>query len=140
MLALLVAGTTGGVDDPNREGIEIDEREDVEETGEGIAVTLVVVVDAFSAVELVVLVVGANKFDIVGECFLLDEVAEVFAALPPGDVAEGEEAIDRFAFGDVDVEGILLFTVEDATEDGALPFGIVAVVLVVWPLFCSDPT
>lgn len=128
---------TGGVDDPNRDGIEIDEREEVDETGEGIAVTLFV-----AAGTTVVLVVGANKFDIVGECFLLEEVV-VAATLTStiGDVAEGDEAIDCFTFGednDVDVlalvEGILLFTVEDVTEDGTLPFGIVAVVLVVWPL------
>lgn len=136
---------TGGVDDPNRDGIEIDERDEVDETGEGIAVTLLV--DTGTEVELVeLLVVGANKFDIVGECFLLETVVVVFEP-PLGDVAEGDEAIDCFAFGEdsdvavlVLVEGILLFTVVDATEDGALPFGIVAVVLVVWPLFCSDPT
>lgn len=141
-MALLVGGMTGGVDDPNRDGIEIDEREEVDETGEGIAVTLVV--EADTAVELDVLVVGANKFDIVGKCFLLDEVVVVFATpeLPLGDVAEGDEAIDCFAFGEesavdvlVHVEGILLFTVVDATDDGVLPFGMVAVVLVVWPLF-----
>jgi hypothetical protein len=136
-MALLVGGMTGGVDDPNREGIEIDEREEVDETGEGIAVTLLV--DTGTVVELVVLVVGANKFDIVGECFLLEAVVVVFAP-PLGDVA-----IDCFAFGedrdvDVLVEGILLFTVVDATEEGVLPFGIVAVELVVWPLFCSEPT
>lgn len=139
--AMLVGGMTGGVDDPNREGIEIDEREDVDETGEGIAVTLLV---ETGTVVVVLLVVGANKFDIVGECFLLEAVVVVFEP-PLGDVAEGDEAIDCFAFGEdndvavlVLVEGILLFTVVDAT--GALPFGIVAVALVVWPLFCSDPT
>lgn len=140
-VALLVGVITGGVEDPNRDGIEIDEREEVDETGEGIAVTLVVV-DTGTVLELVVLVVGANKFDIVGECFLLEAIVVVVFATELGDVAEGDEAIDCFAFGedsDVDVlvlvEGILLFTVVDA-----FPFGMVAVVLVVWPLFCSDPT
>lgn len=62
------AGTTGGVEDPNRDGIEIDDSDDVEETGEGIAVTLV---DNPLLDVVFVLVVGANKFDIVGEFFLL---------------------------------------------------------------------
>lgn len=136
IFALLVGVTTGGVDDPNRDGIEIDESDEVDETGEGIAVTLVV---GAGTEEFVVLAVGANKFDIVGECFLLDAVVIVFAIVVPGDVADGDEIC--FAFGEdsdvdvlVQVEGILLlFTVVDATD--AFPFGIAAVVLVVWPLF-----
>lgn len=60
----LDVGCTGGVDDPSLEGIEIDDREDVEETGDGTAVTPLLDV-------VVVLDVGASKFDIVGECFLL---------------------------------------------------------------------
>lgn len=34
--------TTGGVDEPNLDGIDIDDSEDVDETGDGIAITLVV--------------------------------------------------------------------------------------------------
>ena len=67
-MALDAAGTTGGVDEPNREGIEIDESEDVDETGDGIAVALV---DTPLLDVVFVLEVGASKFDIVGECFLL---------------------------------------------------------------------
>ncbi len=74
-MALLVGGITGGVDDPSREGIEIDDREDVDETGDGIAVTETLVVDTVTE-EPVVLPVGANKFEMVGECFLLDVVVE----------------------------------------------------------------
>lgn len=142
LLLLLIAGATGGVEEPNRDGIDIDESEEVEETGEGTAVTLAV--DAAT-----VLVVGANKFDIVGECFLLDGVELTFAAVPLGDISIGVEAIVCLTFGDdnvVDVlelvEGILLllFTV-DPVEDDVFPFGIVAVAFVDWPLlFCSDPT
>lgn len=62
--ALLVTGTTGGVDDPSLDGIEIDDRDDVDETGDGIAVTPLLDV-------VFVLDVGASKFDIVGEFFLL---------------------------------------------------------------------
>lgn len=143
LLLLILADTTGGVDEPNRDGIDIDEREDVEETGEGIAVTLVV-----DAATVFVLVVGANKFDIVGECFLLDGVVLTFAAVPLGDVSMGVEAIVCFTFGDdnvVDelelVEGILLFTVDPVEDDDdVFPLGIAAVAFVAWPLFCSDPT
>lgn len=65
---VLEACTTGGVDDPNLDGIEIDDSDDVEETGEGIAVALV---DALLLDAVFVLAVGASKFDIVEECFLL---------------------------------------------------------------------
>jgi hypothetical protein len=137
--ALLLFGMTGGVDEPNRDGIDIDESEEVDETGDGIAVTLVVAADTDV---IFVLVVGANKFEIVGECFLLDAVVLIpvaFAAafIPPsaplGDVAAGDDAIVCFTFGDdndvdVLVEGtLLLFTVADAPDDGVFPFGIVAV-------------
>jgi hypothetical protein len=98
-----------------------------------------------------VLVVGANKFDIVGECFLFDAVvlipvtvaAATAATVTPitpllGDVTAGDDAIVCFTFGDdndvdvlVLVEGtLLLFTVVDAPEDGAFPFGMAAVVVV----------
>ena len=65
---VLAAAETGGVDDPNLDGIDIDESEDVDETGEGTAVTLfeTPLLVAVLAPEL-----GANKFVIVGECFLL---------------------------------------------------------------------
>lgn len=64
----LEVDNTGGVEDPNLEGIEIDDSEDVDETGDGIAATLVEtpLLDAVFVLE-----VGASKFDIVGECFLL---------------------------------------------------------------------
>lgn len=74
--AKLDAGTTGGVDDPNLDGIEIDESEDVDDTGDGTAVTLI---EAPLLVAGFVLDVGASKFDIVGACFLL------FVGAPPGD-------------------------------------------------------
>jgi hypothetical protein len=64
---VLTTATTGGVDDPSLEGIEIEDSEDVDETGEGTAVTPLLV--AALAPEL-----GANKFVIVGECFLLPPV------------------------------------------------------------------
>lgn len=64
----LDAGATGGVDDPNLDGIDIDESDDVDETGEGIAVALV---ETPLFITVFVLVVGASKFVIVGECFLL---------------------------------------------------------------------
>lgn len=87
---------------------------------------------------VIVLVVGANKFDIVGECFLL------LFATDPGDWAAGDETIDCLEFGDdtlvdvlVHVEGILLAAVCAADD---LPFGMVAVVLGCWPLFCTEPT
>lgn len=69
-------GATGGVEDPSLDGIEIDESEDVDETGEGIAVTL------FETPLLVTVLapeLGANKFVIVGECFLLLEFTPLFA-------------------------------------------------------------
>lgn len=71
-----VGGTTGGVDDPNLDGIEIEDSDDVEETGDGIAVALV---DSPLLDTVFVLAVGASKFDIVGECFLL------FDDDPPGE-------------------------------------------------------
>lgn len=60
---------TGGVDEPSLDGIDIDDSEDVDETGEGTAVTLFetpLLVTVVLAPEL-----GASKFVIVGECFLL---------------------------------------------------------------------
>lgn len=149
LFAGLLGGMTGGVDEPKRDGMDIDDSEEVDETGDGIAVTLVV-----AAVDVAfVLVVGANKFEIVGECFLLDAVvlipvavaaAATVTPLPPplGDVAAGDDAIVCFTFGDdndvdvlVLVEGtlLLLFTVVDAPVDGVFPFGIVAVVVDVAP-------
>jgi hypothetical protein len=65
---VMTADTTGGVEDPSLDGMDIEESEDVDETGEGIAVTL------FETPLLVAVLVpelGANKFVIVGECFLL---------------------------------------------------------------------
>lgn len=66
--ALEPADTTGGVEEPSRDGIEIDESDDVDETGDGTAIALVAT--PLLVVEFV-LEVGASKFDIVGECFLL---------------------------------------------------------------------
>lgn len=68
---VMTAETTGGVDEPSLDGMDIDESEDVDETGDGTAVTLFetpLLVTVF-APEL-----GANKFVIVGECFLLPEL------------------------------------------------------------------
>lgn len=148
-------GTTGGVDEPSLDGMEIDDRDEVDETGDGIAMTLVVIGAGCCCcctllVVVIVLVVGANKFDIVGECFLLllllllllvllllllDTVVVVW--LPTGDTTDGDDTIVAcFVFGDesdvlVHVVGnLLLFTVVDAAMD-AFPFGIVAVVVLV---------
>lgn len=121
----LDASVTGGVDDPSLDGIEIDESEEVDETGEGIAVELVAtpLLDAEFVLD-----VGASKFDIVGECFLL------FVDDPPGGCVAGDETIDCLEFGDdtevemlVHVVGILWATVVAAEVD--LPFGIVTAVL-----------
>jgi hypothetical protein len=136
--ALDAAGTTGGVEDPSREGIEIDESEDVDETGEGIAVAFV---DTPLLEAVFVLEVGASKFDIVGECFLL--LADPLIA--PGACVAGDETIDCLEFGDdtevdvlVHVVGILLAALAAADVD--LPFGIVTAVPGCWPLFCAEPT
>lgn len=115
----LEAGTTGGVDEPSRDGIEIDERDEVDDTGEGTAMALVV-----TPLLAVVLAVGASKFDIVGECFLLT----------PGSCVAGDATIDCLELGDetevevlVHVVGTLLATVVAAAAD--LPFGIVTAAL-----------
>lgn len=68
VLTEIPPGTTGGVEDPSLDGIEIDESEDVDETGEGIAVTLF---ETPLLVTVLATELGANKFVIVGECFLL---------------------------------------------------------------------
>lgn len=131
--ALLVTGTTGGVDDPSLDGIEIDDRDDVDETGDGIAVTPLLDV-------VFVLDVGASKFDIVGECFLL-LVDPLFV---PGAWIVGEETIDCLEFGDdtevdvlVHVVGILLAAVGATEAD--LPFAMGVVVAGCWPLLCNGP-
>lgn len=131
-------GATGGVDDPKRDGIEIDESDDVEETGDGTAVTLV---DTPLLDVVFVLDVGASKFEIVGECFLL--LAD--PPLAPGDWTAGDETIDCLELGDdtdvdvlVHVVGTLLALAEAAEAD--LPFGIDVAVLGCWPLFCTEPT
>jgi hypothetical protein len=107
------ADKTGGVDDPSLEGIEIDDKEDVDETGDGIAVT--------PLLATALIVAGASKFDIVGECFLLLKVP-LFAPR------------DCFEFGDdkevdvlVHVVGTLFATVTVAAAD--FPFVSDAVVL-----------
>lgn len=119
------AGVTGGVDDPSLDGIEIDEREDVDETGEGIAIEFVAIplLDAEFVLD-----VGASKFDIVGECFLL------FVDDPPGGCIPGDDTIDCLELGDdtevemlVHVVGVLTATVVVTEAD--LPFGIVTAVL-----------
>lgn len=119
----LEAGTTGGVDEPSRDGIEIDERDEVDDTGEGTAMALVV-----TPLLAVVLAVGASKFDIVGECFLL------LVDPTPGSCVAGDATIDCLELGDetevevlVHVVGILLATVVAAAAD--LPFGIVTAAL-----------
>lgn len=121
----LDAGVTGGVDDPSLDGIEIDESEDVDETGDGIATALAAtpLLDAEFVLD-----VGANKFDIVGECFLL------FVDDPPGGCVAGDETIDCLVFGNdtevemlVHVAGILLATVVAGVTD--LPFDIVTAAL-----------
>lgn len=129
--------TTGGVEEPNLDGIDMDDSEDVEDTGDGTAITLVVTVVAGTLL-VAVLVVGANKFDIVGECFLLSLLlllllVTVVACAPlPGDAADGDDTMVCFEFGDdsdvlVHVVGnLLLFTVVEA-----FPFGIVAAVVLV---------
>jgi uncharacterized integral membrane protein len=142
-LAFVEAGVTGGVDEPSRDGIDIDESDEVEETGDGTAITLVVIVGALLAVVAAAHVVGASKFEIVGECFLLllplapvDEVVVVEGEQADGDDVLGDEsAVDVV----VHVAGILLLLLLLLllfTAAGALPFGMLAVVLACWPLFC----
>lgn len=118
-VTLVVVAVTGGVDDPSREGIEIDDSDDVEETGDGMAVTLF---DKPLLGTVFVLELGASKFVIVGECFLLDPLLFV-----PGVCADGAETIDCLALGAeatvdvlVHVVGILLATGGAAADD--LPF------------------
>lgn len=114
---LVVDGVTGGVDDPSREGIEIDDSEDVDDTGDGMAVTLF---DKPLLGTVFVLELGASKFVIVGECFLLDPLLFV-----PGVCADGADTIDCLAADAavdvlVHVVGILLATGGAADDD--LPF------------------
>lgn len=115
-VTLVVAGVTGGVDDPSREGIEIDDSEDVDETGDGMAVTLF---DKPLLGTVFVLELGASKFVIVGECFLLDPLLFV-----PGVCADGADCLALGAEATVDVlvhvVGILLATGGAADDD--LPF------------------
>lgn len=115
-VTLVVVGATGGVDDPSREGIEIDDSEDVDDTGDGMAVTLF---DKPLLGTVFVLELGASKFVIVGECFLLDPLLFV-----PG-VCDGAETIACLAADAavdvlVHVVGILLATGGAADDD--LPF------------------
>lgn len=66
-LAVVPDDATGGVEDPSLDGIEIEDIDDVDETGDGIAIVLIgtpLLATAF------VLVLGTSKFEIVGECFL----------------------------------------------------------------------
>lgn len=114
-VTLVVDEVMGGVDDPSREGIEIDDSEDVDDTGDGMAVTLF---DKPLLGTVFVLELGASKFVIVGECFLLDPLL-----LAPG--AEGADTVDCFAADAavdvlVQVVGILLAT--GAAADDDLPF------------------
>lgn len=116
-VTLVVDGVTGGVDDPSREGIEIDDSEDVDDTGEGMAVTLF---DKPLLGTVFVLELGASKFVIVGECFLWDPLLVV-----PGGCADGAETVDCLAADAavdvlVHVEGTLLATGGAADDD--LPF------------------
>lgn len=111
-VTLVVVGATGGVDEPSREGIEIDDSEDVDETGDGIAVTLF---DKPLLGTVFVLELGASKFVIVGECFLLDPLLFV-----PGVCADTCLGADAAVDVLVHVEGILLATGGAADDD--LPF------------------
>jgi hypothetical protein len=139
VLTEIPAAVTGGVDDPSRDGIEMDESEDVDETGEGTAATLfeTPLLVAALAPEL-----GANKFVIVGECFLLVEFTPL---LTPGTWLAGDGTIGCFVFGEeteadvlVHVVGILFATV--VAVGGVLPFGNAAAALACWPLLCKVPT
>lgn len=40
-IALIPDDTTGGVEDPSLDGIEIDDTDDVDETGDGMAIALI---------------------------------------------------------------------------------------------------
>lgn len=114
-VTLVVDEVTGGVEDPSREGIEIDDSEDVDDTGDGMAVTLF---DKPLLGTVFVLELGASKFVIVGECFLLDPLLFV-----PGVDADAavtgllaEAAVDVLVL----VVGVLLAAGGAADDD--LPF------------------
>lgn len=114
-VTLVVDEVTGGVEDPSREGIEIDDSEDVDDTGDGMAVTLF---DKPLLGTVFVLELGASKFVIVGECFLLDPLLFV-----PGVDADGavtgllaDAAVDVLVL----VVGVLLAAGGAADDD--LPF------------------
>jgi hypothetical protein len=109
----------GGVDDPNRDGIETDDKEDVDETGDGIAVTLVgggspfvVTLEVVGVPDPAVVTpccVGPNKFDIVGGCFTELCCGDIDCCLEFGDV----DVVDVV----VQVDGILA-----AVDTGLTPF------------------
>lgn len=142
-----VVPPTGGVDDPNRDGIDIDDNEDVEETGDGIAITLandgggggsgrplvipaVVVVTVLPAIVTAAVVDdGANKFVIVGECFLFLAVAPVLATFS-GVVVPAAGTTGNLEFGDVEAVVDVVVHVDGtfavAVGANGLPFGIVA--------------
>lgn len=112
----LEVAVTGGVDEPNLDGIEIDEIDDVEETGDGTAGALL----DNPLLGTVFVLVGASKFDIVGECFLfVDPLLDVCVA--------GVDCLELADDTDVDVlvqvVGILLAAFEAADDD--FPLGIV---------------
>ena len=141
-----VVPPTGGVDEPNRDGIDMDDNEDVEETGDGIAMTLaevggggsgrplvipaVVVVTVLPAIVTAAVVDdGANKFVIVGECFLFLAVAPVLATFS-GVVVPVVGTTGSLEFGDVEAVVDVVVHVDGtlavAVGANGLPFGIVA--------------
>lgn len=100
----------GGVDEPNRDGIETDDSEEVEETGEGIAETpvegggnpFVVTAEVVDTPEF-----GPNKFEIVGGCLIAGDIDCCF------ELGEFDDVVDVV----VHVEGILA-----AVDTGLIPF------------------
>jgi len=130
-VAVDVGRAAGGVGEPSRDGIDIDDMDDVDETGDSSGLLLVGIggppLLLLAVVAVAALVLGNSKFDIVGECFF--EVAPL--ALGDWIAVTGEAT--SLELGDdvvdvlVHVDGILLATVEMAVA--GLPFGSDAVVL-----------
>lgn len=145
--ATVVLPPTGGVDEPNRDGIDMDDNDDVEETGDGIAITLAIdggggsggrplVIPAVVVVTVLPTIVtaavvddGANKFVIVGECFLFLAVAPVLATFS-GVVVPVVGTTGSLEFGDVEAVVDVVVHVDGtlavAVGANGLPFGIVA--------------
>lgn len=113
-LLVVVCGTdvAGGVEDPNRDGIETDDNEEVDDTGEGIVETFVGGGKPFVVTEAVVVApaLGPNKFEILCGCFIeIGCCGDIDCCFELGEV----DVVDVV----VQVEGILA-----AVDTGLIPF------------------